>query len=146
MPLHPQSVPLQSEKKDYKNYSNPDNDKRGAWTLGDLTVGMTKAQRPNQYFELINPITGDVYSPSQKRVWTFAPETMAMKIAENRVVFPTLKTGKPMMKRFLAELKSDIDPSPTFITKESYSIGLNSDLASTLEIVLMGIFVPIILR
>lgn len=114
-------------KKDYKNYSNPDNDHRGAWTLGDLTVGMTKDQRPNQFFDLINPYNGDLYSPSPKRVWTFAPDTMEQKIKENRVVFPKLKKGKPMMKRFLSELKSDIDPLSTWINKEAYSVGLNSE-------------------
>jgi adenine-specific DNA-methyltransferase len=45
-------------KKDYKNYSNPDDDPRGDWTLGDLTVGMTKDQRPNQYFDLLIPKPG----------------------------------------------------------------------------------------
>ena len=95
-------------KKDYKNYSNPDNDLRGSWTLGDLTVGMTKEQRPNQFYELINPENGDVFLASPKRVWTFAPETMQQKILESRVVFPKSLNGKPMMKRYLSELKSDI--------------------------------------
>ena len=114
-------------KKDYKNYSNPDDDLRGDWTLGDLTVGMTKDQRPNQFYELIDPETGSVYMASPKRVWTFAPETMKEKLAENRVVFPKTKNGKPMMKRFSKELKSDIDPISTWITKEAYSVGLNSE-------------------
>ena len=35
--------------KSYKQYKNPDNDPRGDWVLGDLTVGMTKGQRPNQH-------------------------------------------------------------------------------------------------
>jgi adenine-specific DNA-methyltransferase len=33
--------------KEYLSYSNPDNDLRGEWVAGDLTVGMTKDQRPN---------------------------------------------------------------------------------------------------
>ena len=114
-------------KKDYKNYSNPDNDLRGSWTLGDLTVGMTKEQRPNQFYELINPENGDVFLASPKRVWTFAPETMQQKILESRVVFPKSLNGKPMMKRYLSELKSDINPLSTWLAKEFYSIGLNSE-------------------
>ena len=114
-------------KKDYKAYSNPDNDERGAWTLGDLTVGMTKEQRPNQFFDLKDPATGITYQASPKRVWTFAPETMKQKLEENRVVFPKNGKGKPMMKRFLSELKSEINPLSTWISKEAYSIGLNSE-------------------
>lgn len=28
-------------EKDFNNFSNPDNDPRGEWTKGDLTVGMS---------------------------------------------------------------------------------------------------------
>ncbi|MBA2611651.1 MAG: site-specific DNA-methyltransferase [Bacteroidetes bacterium] len=114
-------------KKDYKNYSNPDKDSRGEWTLGDLTVGMTKDQRPNQYFDLVDPDTGRIFKPSQRRVWTFSPETMEVKILEKRVVFPKSNTGQPMMKRFISELKSDINPLSSWINSESYSVGLNSE-------------------
>lgn len=114
-------------KKDYKNYSNPDNDTKGVWTLGDLTVGMTKDQRPNQYYDLIDPQTGIIYKPSSKRVWTFIPESMNEKISEGRVVFPKSGKGKPMMKRYLSDLKSDINPISTWLSNDSYSIGLNSE-------------------
>jgi len=113
--------------KDYKNYSNPDNDPRGPWTLGDLTVGMTKEQRPNQYYDLIDPVTGIIYSSNPKRVWTYFPETMKQKIEENRVVFPKSKGGKPMYKRFLKELRTTINPISTWMSGENYSVGLNSE-------------------
>ncbi len=114
-------------KKDYKNYSNPDDDPKGDWTLGDLTVGMTKDQRPNQFFDLIDPATLKVYAPSPKRVWTYAPETMKEKIKENRVVFPKSQSGRPMLKRYLRELKTDINPLSSWISNEAYGIGLNSE-------------------
>ncbi|MBC7382708.1 MAG: site-specific DNA-methyltransferase [Bacteroidia bacterium] len=114
-------------KKDYKNYSNPDNDPRGSWTMGDLTVGMTKDQRPNQYFDLQDPETDRTYPASQKRVWTFSPNTMREKVLEKRVIFPKTQGGKPMMKRFLSELKSDIDPFSTWVAKDTHSVGLNSE-------------------
>ena len=46
--------------KDFKSYSNPDNDPRGPWVLGDLTVGMTASMRPNQAYDLVDPKTGNV--------------------------------------------------------------------------------------
>lgn len=55
--------------KDYKGYSNPDNDPRGPWTTGDLTVGMTGDMRPNQYYNLVDPKTGNVYKPNYNRVY-----------------------------------------------------------------------------
>jgi adenine-specific DNA-methyltransferase len=114
-------------KKDYKNYSNPDDDPRGDWTLGDLTVGMTKDQRPNQFFDLHDPQTGRVFEANSKRVWTYAPDTMNEKIKEGRVVFPKSKTGRPMLKRYLRDLKSDINPLSTWMSNEAYGIGLNSE-------------------
>ncbi len=114
-------------KKDYRNYSNPDNDPKGPWTLGDLTVGMTKDQRPNQYFDLTDPLTGNIYHPNAKRVWTYFPETMETKIREGRVVFPKNDKGKPMYKRYLNELKTDINPISSWLSNEAYQIGLNSE-------------------
>jgi adenine-specific DNA-methyltransferase len=114
-------------QKDYKNYSNPDDDPRGSWTLGDLTVGMTKDQRPNQFFDLIDPKTNIVYSPSPKRVWTYFPDTMNTKISEGRVVFPKTSSGRPMLKRYLNDLKTEINPLSSWMSNEAYQIGLNSE-------------------
>lgn len=118
---------FKGSQKDYKNYSNPDNDPRGSWTLGDLTVGMTKDQRPNQFFDLVDPKTGLVYPPSPKRVWTYFPETMNTKIEEGRVVFPKTILGKPMLKRYSKELKTEINPLSSWMSNEAYKIGLNSE-------------------
>lgn len=120
-------------KKDYANYSNPDDDPRGDWTLGDLTVGMTKEQRPNQFFNLIDPATGRIFSASSKRVWTYAPQTMQEKISENRVVFPKNDKGRPMLKRFLSDLKTDINPFSSWMNGESSKIGLNSEGTKLLQ-------------
>ena len=56
-----QFLPFAGYKKDYKGYSNPDNDPRGPWVAGDLTVGMNADMRPNQYYDLVDPKTGKVY-------------------------------------------------------------------------------------
>jgi len=63
------------KQKDFKSYSNLDNDPRGDWVLGDLTVGMTASMRPNQAYDLVDPKTGKIYSfnpnpakPEPKRI------------------------------------------------------------------------------
>ncbi len=109
--------------KDYKGYSNPDNDPRGPWTTGDLTVGMTGDMRPNQYYDLVDPKTGKVYKPNYNRVWSYIPETMAQLIAENRIVFPEDTSKRPMKKRFASELDSDTNPQSTWMD----SVGMNTE-------------------
>ena len=109
--------------KDYKGYSNPDNDPRGPWTTGDLTVGMTGDMRPNQYYDLIDPKTGKVYKPNYNRVWSYIPESMAQLIAENRIVFPEDTSKRPMKKRFASELDSDTNPQSTWMD----GVGMNTE-------------------
>lgn len=109
--------------KDYKGYSNPDNDPRGPWTTGDLTVGMTADMRPNQFYDLVDPKTGIVYKPNYNRVWSYIPESMAELIADNRIVFPNNPTKRPMKKRFASELDSNTNPQSTWMD----TIGMNTE-------------------
>jgi len=109
--------------KDYKGYSNPDNDPRGPWTTGDLTVGMTGDMRPNQYYDLVDPRTGKVYKPNYNRVWSYIPESMQALIKDNRVVFPDDTSKRPMKKRFLSELDSQTNPQSTWMD----NVGMNTE-------------------
>ena len=92
------------KKKDYKNYSNPDNDPRGPWTTGDLTVGMNADARPNQFYDVVDPKTGKVYKPNYNRVWSYIAESMKELVADNRVIFPddTSKQTKLQVQPFLS--------------------------------------------
>ena len=109
--------------KDYKGYSNPDNDPRGPWTTGDLTVGMTGDMRPNQYYDLVDPKTGKVYKPNYNRVWSYIPESMDELIKDNRIVFPEDPSRRPMKKRFLSELDSSTNPQSTWMD----NVGMNTE-------------------
>ncbi len=119
----PEFKALRGTDKDYKGYANPDNDPRGPWTTGDLTVGMTGDMRPNQYYNLIDPATGIVYKPNYNRVWSYIPETMNKLIQENRIVFPNDPEKRPMKKRFASELDSETNPQSTWLD----SVGLNTE-------------------
>ena len=110
-------------KKDYSSYKNPDNDPRGDWTLGDLTVGMTKDQRPNQYYDLIDPQTSKIYKANPDRVWAFIKESMDKVIAENKVFFPSDTAKRPMFKRFKTHLKSEVNPFSSWLGE----VGMNSE-------------------
>ena len=54
----------------------------------DLTVGMTREMRPNQFYEIENPNTGTTYRPSQERVWRFEPSTMLSHIQRGNIIWP----------------------------------------------------------
>ncbi|MBS6944217.1 MAG: site-specific DNA-methyltransferase [Ruminococcus sp.] len=114
---------LRGTDKDFKGYSNPDNDPRGPWTTGDLTVGMTGDMRPNQYYDLIDPKTGKIYKPNYNRVWSYIPASMNQLIAENRIVFPEDTSKRPMKKRFASELDSGTNPESTWLDK----VGMNTE-------------------
>lgn len=115
--------PFKGMKKDYKGYSNPDNDPRGPWVPGDLTVGMNADMRPNQYYDLVDPKTGKIYHPSYNRVWSYTPDSMQKLIQENRIIFPSDTSQRPMKKRFANELKSSTNPFSTWMSE----IGLNTE-------------------
>jgi adenine-specific DNA-methyltransferase len=117
--------------KTFGAYSNPDDDPNGDWTSGDLTVGMTKDQRPNQFYDLIDPKTKRSYKANPNRVWAFIPETMAREIAEGRVMFPDKAGGRPMVKRYRKNLKSDVNPLSTWI--RGLSEAVNDETVTTLS-------------
>jgi adenine-specific DNA-methyltransferase len=62
-------------EKSYEMYSNPDNDPRGEWTSGDLTLGFSYKERPNLYYPLTDPKTGVCYPCNPEGVWRYATET-----------------------------------------------------------------------
>jgi adenine-specific DNA-methyltransferase len=115
--------------KDFENYANPDKDPRGAWVTGDLTVGMNKELRPNQFYDLVNPKTGKSYPANPNRVWAYIPESMNKLISEGRIIFPDEISRRPMLKRFKDELKSDVNPVSTWLT----NVGLNTESTKELQ-------------
>jgi adenine-specific DNA-methyltransferase len=138
--------------KTYAGYSNPDDDPKGDWTLGDLTVGMNKDLRPNQFYDLKNPKTNKDYPANSNRVWAYIPESMQVLIGEGRVVFPDdpmvknlgMNLSTPMMKRYKANLKSTVNPVSTWIETlssmtnvdeevEHMSAGLNTESTKELQ-------------
>ena len=115
--------------KDFNNYTNPDNDPRGPWVAGDLTVGMGKDLRPNQFYELMDPSTGKKYQPNPNRVWAYIPSSMKKLLDERRVLFPDDINRRPMLKRFKSELKSGVNPVSTWVT----DVGLNTEGTKELQ-------------
>jgi len=106
-------------EKDFRNFINPDNDPRGVWTKGDLTVGMTREQRPNQFYNIIDPKTGLSYKPNPQRVWSYIKDSMDKLIEENRIYFPSDPNQRPMFKRFKQDMNINVNPISTWINENS---------------------------
>jgi adenine-specific DNA-methyltransferase len=60
-------VPLSEDRT--KSFSNPDNDKRGAWASVDMT-GATGHATADQFYEIVSP-SGKRFSPPAGRCWAY---------------------------------------------------------------------------
>jgi len=100
----PERLPLNDEQKE--NYSNPDNDGRGPWNSSAYTCAKTADERPNLYYPLTQPTTGEEIWPDKARVWAFEKATHLAHLA-NRMIYwgkDGLST-KPRLKKFLSDAK-----------------------------------------
>ncbi len=98
-------VSLRGAEKDIDKFNNPDDDLRGPWRSADMTGLATKDKRPNLHYDLINSDTGVNYGCPPKG-WRFDSNTMAKKISEKRIIWPTSDSGRPRQKLFLNEMES----------------------------------------
>lgn len=101
-----QNGALMGTAKDLSKYSNPDDDPRGPWMSDNLTGLANAEQRPNLHYPLVNPETGISYPPLASRGWAYDRTTMAKLVAERRILWPTKEDGRPRLKRFLNEIRS----------------------------------------
>lgn len=77
------------------------------WRLNDATSQRTATERPNSYFIMKNPKTGDEYPASEKRTWALTKDTFDHYYQKGAIVFPGdydfLNIGKPYMRKFKSE-------------------------------------------
>lgn len=83
-----------------KTYSNPDNDKRGPWTITDLS-----ANHKGPDFPITNPKTGEVFYPPEGRYWVFNEREVKQRIADGRIIFGKGGNSRPVQKVFLSSRK-----------------------------------------
>jgi adenine-specific DNA-methyltransferase len=101
-------LPKTGEQLD--RYKNPDNDARGVWASTDCTINKSALERPNLYYPVVNPTTGDEVYPSQKRTWSFDRTAMAKLIASGKLWWGEQGTNFPRLKSFLSENQQGVRP------------------------------------
>ncbi len=101
-------------------YRNPDNDPRGDWKSGDLSV---KTYNPNTDYPITTP-TGRVVNPPDGYCWRVSKQKLEEMIKDNRIWFGESGNNVPSIKRFLSEVKNGI----TSMTIWTYDeVGHNQD-------------------
>ncbi|MBS1573063.1 MAG: site-specific DNA-methyltransferase [Bacteroidetes bacterium] len=103
-------------------YKNPDNDERGDWVSGDMTVKTYNAQYD---FEVTTP-SGRKVNPPKGVCWRFSKEKFQELIDGNRVWFGEGGDNVPRLKRFLSEVKEGITPLTIWYHKD---VGHNQEAA-----------------
>src|SRR5690606_4875108 len=71
----PIRLAMNERQKSY--YTNPDNDPRGPWNSSTYTCNKSKTERPNLYYPIVNPNTGEEVWPSETAVWAYSRELNA---------------------------------------------------------------------
>ena len=92
-------------------YKNPDDDPRGPWKSMDYTCRYSSDERPNLYYPITNPNTGEEVWPKKTRVWAMSKEVNEKHFNEGRLWWG--KTGKnkvPALKNYLSEINKGIMP------------------------------------
>jgi adenine-specific DNA-methyltransferase len=115
-------------EKDVSDF--PFEDRKGKYRSTDLTVGMGRSLRPNQFYPIKNPRSGSEFWPSESRVWRFEPGTMAKHIADENIIWPDDVAGERMARpRFKTRYMPEGDarnPVSSWIERSSSTIGAKS--------------------
>lgn len=94
------------EGKERKYFTTPDFPNK-PWRIHDMTTQRTALERPNCFFTIINPKTGEKYEANPNRVWANNEETFLQYYKDNRIVFPGdydfLKISKPVLRYWKEE-------------------------------------------
>lgn len=119
--------------KERKYYETPDFPGR-PWRVHDLTKQTTASERPNSFFTIVNPKTGEQYPANPNRTWAITEETFKGYYDVDRIVFPGdydfLNIKKPVLRYWKAddmEKAGDNFGRVAVSTKLADDIGMSQD-------------------
>lgn len=109
-----------------KRYSNPDQDPRGVWKAGDLSVGPVVESK---VYEITTP-GGRKVLPPNGYCWRLDQNTFQEYVKDNRIWFGADGNNVPSIKRFLSEVKQGITPMSIWNYRE---VGHSQDATKKLK-------------
>ena len=86
-----------------------------------LDVGSTKEERPNCFYEIVDPKTGSRYPANPERVWRYSKERMEKLIREDKIIFDPSGKTKPYLKKFWNEFETNFKPLSSFVLPNNRS-------------------------
>lgn len=117
-----------SQNKAYKNY---DNDPRGEWKAGDLSV---KTYSKANDYEITTP-SGRIVSPPAGTCWRVSQERFKELVNDNRIWFGQDGNNVPAIKRFLSDVQDGIVPTTWWTYQE---VGHNQEGKQELKKIMKG--------
>ena len=111
---------LRGSERKIEQFSNPDNDERGAWVSSNMVGLKDETQRPNLHYTLINPNTGINYG-KPKMGWRYDKNTMKRLIKEDKIIWPQSPEGRPRRKVFLNEIDDNLPGFSSIIGKDIFT-------------------------
>lgn len=124
---------LERSEKQNLYYTNPDNDSRGGWNSVAYTCNKTKTERPNLYYGITNPHTGEVIYPKETAVWGFSREVHEKHLKDNRIYWGIDgKSKSPRFKKFLFEAGRVVPRSIQPYTEVGHTQEATKELANLL--------------
>ncbi len=88
-------------------YKNTDDDPRGVWMSDNYTCAKTADERPNLFYAVTNPNTGEEIWPKRTRVWAFDRKAHDKHVVENMIYWGKDGTNStPRLKKFRENLRS----------------------------------------
>ena len=116
-------------------YLNPDNDLRGLWNSATYTCNKSRLERPNLYYAITNPFTGEEVWPSETAVWRFSKEKHIQLEEQGFLYWGTSGTAKmPRLKRFLSEMGNIVPRTVWNYSDVGHTQGAMTELKSLLGI------------
>lgn len=99
-----------------KGYKNIDNDPRGLWQSVVYTCSKTRSERPNLYYAIKHPKTGNDVYPSESRVWAYDKKRHEQHVADGLVWWgENNEKDKPRLKSFLDKVGNGIVPDTLWL-------------------------------
>ena len=75
------------EKKDFKGYTNPDNDRKGPWKSNDPSIGLALKGSQQNIFPIENPYTHQIDKPPKNCHWRFTKAKLQEHLESGKVIF-----------------------------------------------------------
>ena len=102
---------LERTESSNKAYKNPDNDPRGPWREIDYKCAKSADERPNLFYPIRHPVSGEEVWPRRSRVWAYGQQEHERHVQEGLLWWG--KTGNytlPKLKKFHSDAPAGLVP------------------------------------